>query len=219
MKMLVLLVALVPSLAFTQEKPAGTSSTDPMAGWVPPKLKNEAKDKQEIQGVYKAMEAAGRKGDLEAAAGLVDFPVTMLTDDSKGQGMGEAWSREQWTQVMTPFYAKPMKDVKVTHKQSVFLMSDSLAAVNDVATVAHAGKTITTRSTALLVRRDGEWRIKAMAEGGWGDMKPPEGSAAAGQGSPSGSSGEGVTGQGSPSGSSGEGSAPPETKKESGDGK
>ena len=103
-----------------------------MAGWVPPKLSHEAKDKQEIQALFKAIEAAGKKGDLDAAAGLVDFPVTMMTDDSKGQGMGEAWSREQWTQVMKPFYAMPMKDVKVTHKPNVFLLSDSLASVTAV---------------------------------------------------------------------------------------
>jgi len=30
----------------------------------------------------------------------------------------------------------------------------------------------------LLVKKDGAWKVKSMVEGGWGDMKPPEGAAA-----------------------------------------
>ena len=41
--------------------------------------------------------AAARTGDLDAAAALIDFPVTMMTDDSKGQAKGEPWDREKWT--------------------------------------------------------------------------------------------------------------------------
>jgi uncharacterized protein (TIGR02246 family) len=150
-----------------------------MAGWVPPKVKNEAKDKQEIQALFRAMDSAGKAGDLDAAAALVDFPVTMMTDDSKGEAMGEAWDRERWTGVMKPFYEKPMKDMKVTHKPTIFLLSDSLASVDDVATMTHAGKTVTSRSSTLVVRKEGKWRVKAMAEGGWGDMmaQSPQGTA------------------------------------------
>ena len=35
-----------------------------------------------------------------------------------------------------------MKDMKVTHKPNVFLLSDSLASVDDVCTMTHGGKTI-----------------------------------------------------------------------------
>jgi uncharacterized protein (TIGR02246 family) len=170
MKTPLLLLALVPTLALPQQKDAAAPSGDPMAGWSPPKVKSEAKDKQEIQALLQAMDAAGKKGDLDAAAALVDFPVTMITDDSKGQGSGVAWSREQWAQVMKPFYEQPMKDAKVTHKPTVFLVSDSLASVDDVVTMVQGGKTITTRTSMFLVRVDGKWRAKVMAEGGWGDM-------------------------------------------------
>jgi stress response protein SCP2 len=63
-----------------------------------------------------------------------------------------------------------MKDAKVVHKPTIFLLTDSLASVTDVYTVTQGGKTITARSAMLLVRRDGKWRAKAMAEGGWGDL-------------------------------------------------
>jgi uncharacterized protein (TIGR02246 family) len=174
MRRLLVALLVLPSLAWGAETNAGKAE-NPMAGWVPPKVKNEAKDKQEIQALLKSMESAGKSGDLEAAAALVDFPVTMMTDDSKGEGKGEAWSREKWTEVMRPFYANPMKDLKVTHKPIVFMMSDSLASVDDVATMTHGGKSTTSRSSMLVIRTDGKWRVKAMAEGGWGDMMAKQG--------------------------------------------
>jgi uncharacterized protein (TIGR02246 family) len=170
MKKALLAMFLVPSLALAAEQKATPASDDPMAGWVPPKVKNEAKDKQEIMTMIRGMETASKKGDLEAAAALVDFPVMMMTDDSKGEAMGEPWTREQWVEVMKPFYEKPMKDMKVTRKPNIFLLTDSLASVDDVMTMTHAGKTITSRNSMLVIRRDGKWRVKAMAEGGWGDM-------------------------------------------------
>jgi len=201
MKRLVLAMLLVPSLALAaDEKTAATPSEDPMAGWVPPKVKNEAKDKQEITAVFKAMDAAGRTGDLDAAVALVDFPVMMMTDDSKGEAMGEPWTQEQWVKVMKPFYDKPMKDTKVTHKPTIFVISDSLASVDDVCTMKMGGKTITTRNSTFLVRRDGKWRVKAMAEGGWGDMmaEAPQGTATGATPSPAEGTGTGTASPTSP---------------------
>jgi uncharacterized protein (TIGR02246 family) len=185
MRRLLVALLVLPSLTWGAETKAG-STGDPMAGWVPPKVKNEAKDKQEIQALLKTMESAGKTGDLDAAAALVDFPVMMMTDDSKGQAKGEAWDRDKWTEVMRPFYANPMKDMKVTHKPTVFLLSDSLASVDDVCTMSHGGKTITSRSSMLVTRTDGKWRVKAMAEGGWGDMMASQGTASGSQGPASG---------------------------------
>jgi uncharacterized protein (TIGR02246 family) len=218
MKRLLLAVFLVPSLALashhekaatpsaSEKAAAPSASDDPMANWVPPKVKNEAKDKQEIQSLFKAMETAGRTGDLDAAVALVDFPVTMITDDSKGEAMGEAWSREQWIQVMKPFYDKPMKDMKVTHKPTVFLLSDSLASVDDVCTMTKGGKTITSRNSMFVIRKDGKWRVKAMAEGGWGDMMAEAPAHAASSGTQETPSGTATGGATEPPGSQGTGS-------------
>ena len=83
----------------------------------------------------------------------------------------------------------PMKDAKVTHKPTIFVLTDSLASCTDVYTMTRGGKSITARTAMTLLRRDGKWQVKTMAEGGWGDMKP-EGQAGTGAGSAtSGSSG------------------------------
>jgi uncharacterized protein (TIGR02246 family) len=200
MKRLLLVALAVPvSLALAADEKTAAAPEDPMAGWVPPKVKNEAKDKREIQALIGAMETAAKRGDLDAAAALVDFPVLMVTDDSKGEAMGEPWERERWTEVMKPFYDKPMKDMKVTHKPTIFLLSDSLASVDDVSTMSMGGKTLTSRNSMLVIRRDGKWLVKAMAEGGWGDMMAAGAEAqGTGSGSPTGAESSGSGSSASP---------------------
>jgi hypothetical protein len=165
---LVLLALVAPALAAEQSPGQG----DPMASWKPPKVKSEQKDKKEVLAVFGKMEAAGKKGDLEAAIALVDFPVLMVTDDSKGEAQASSWTKEQWTQVMKPFYEKPM-DAKMTHKPSIFVVTDSLATVTDSWTMTMGGKTTAGRSSGIFIRKGGEWKIKSMMEGGWGDMPMP----------------------------------------------
>jgi len=165
------------SAATAAAEPAA-GQQDPMAGWAPPKVKAEAKDKKEIQAVFQKMEAAGKKGDLEAAAAIIDFPVLMVTDDKKGEAAGETWTQEQWVQVMKPFYSKPMEGT-MKHKPAIFLVSDSLATANVEWTMKEGGKTTSGRNSLILIRKGGEWKVKAMMEGGWGDMPMPAEASAA----------------------------------------
>lgn len=206
MRKLLLAMSLVPALSLAAEEKPATPTEDPMAGWVSPKVTNEARDKQEIQAVFKAMETAATTGDLDAAVALVDFPVMMITDDSRGEAMGEPWTRERWTAVMKPFYGNPPTEMKVTHEPSIFLLSDSLASVDDVATMTSGGKTITSRNSMFLIRRDGKWRVKMMAEGGWGDMMAASRPTAGGA-QPSGSEGTGSAA--GAQGTEGSGAQPP----------
>jgi hypothetical protein len=161
-------LALPCLLLATGAAAADTGADNPMPGWKPPRLTQESRDKQEITALFTKMDQAGKKGDVEAAAALVDFPVLMVTDDSKGEAHDVSWSREQWTEVMKRLYAKPM-NVTVHHRSTVSVLSDSLATVVDHATFEMGGRSVTARSSSLLVKKGGEWKIKSMSEGGWGD--------------------------------------------------
>ncbi len=163
--------AVLLSLALALPAGAEDPAADPMAAWKPPVVRNEKKARKEIAAFLARMEEAGKKGDLAAAASLVDFPVTMITDDSKGEAGGEAWSREQWEKVMKPFYEKPMPPgMMALAPPTVVLLTDSLASVVSPWTMKMGKKTVRGKSAMLLVRRSGEWKAKAMMEGGWGDM-------------------------------------------------
>lgn len=172
------LLALALSALAAEEKPP--PSNDPMAGWKPRKVTKEAQDRKEIDALLKAMDEAGKKGDVEAAAALIDFPVLMVTDDSKGEAMGGPWTREEWIQRMSPMYARPMTGMTIAHRPTVFLVSDSLATVSDQWTMTVKGTKISGRSSMIAVRIGGEWKAKAMMESGWGDSMDAEAGAATG---------------------------------------
>jgi len=174
----------VTLLVMTSTLPAGAeeTKTDPMAGWKPPVIRNAEKDKKEIAAFLKAMEDTGTKGDLEAATALMDFPVLMSTDDSKGEASAETWTREQWVGVMKPHYAKPMPPGMVSNgKPTIILVTDSLAMVGWPWTMKMGPKTLSGQSAMLLIRKDGAWKGKSMVEGGWGNAMADSASAAAGK--------------------------------------
>lgn len=174
------LCALAPAAALGQAAssapPAGAPPADPMAAWAPRKL-TPAQEKQagkQLHQLFAKMEQAGQKADLDAAAALIDFPVLMLTDNKAGDAVGEPWSEEQWRKVMAPMYASPPpKDMRMTNAPKIFFLSDTLASVDNVWTMAMGKKKTTGRSSMLVMRKGGEWKIKAMVESGWGDMPAP----------------------------------------------
>ncbi|BDG05965.1 nuclear transport factor 2 family protein [Anaeromyxobacter oryzae] len=178
------LVLAMTGPAFAQADKPQASAENPMARWKPPKVTNEQKDRKEIQAVLKQLEAAGKKGDIDAAAALLDFPVLMVTDDSKGQAMADSWTKEKWVEQMGPVYKQPMP--AVTNKPTITLLSDSLAIVTNQWSTTMGKQKVSARDALQLVRVDGKWRIKSMIEGGWGDMMGPASAASTGGASPTG---------------------------------
>src|SRR5207249_3432282 len=85
------------AVATAQEKaapPAGAPAAAPAAGAAgmpdmtkmgPLSRKVTKEDKKGVDELYKKSEEAWKKGDVNALAELVDFPVIMLSDDSKGE--------------------------------------------------------------------------------------------------------------------------------------
>lgn len=169
---LAVLASLAAAAPVRAAESTGAPRGDPMATWKPPTVTRAAERKKEIAALWNAMHDAQRKGDVNAAADLVDYPVLMITDDSKGNAMGEPWARERWIQVMEPFYRHPNPNMHTKHKTTVFLLSNSLASVEDVVTVKMGAKIFTVRSGNMVIKKGGKWLFKAMAEGGWGDMMP-----------------------------------------------
>ncbi len=133
-------------------------------------IKNEREMHKGIEALIAAAEQAGQKGDIEAGAALVDFPVTMITDDSKGALHMEQVSRDQWIAMMKPFYASMPKEKKPSVKHTIVPLSPTLAyVIGDV--TATMGKTKGSwKDVSLVVLKDGHWKFKTQAEAGWGDM-------------------------------------------------
>src|SRR5262249_13467768 len=165
---------LISGWAVAQDKPAGPPDMQNMGG-MSRQPKKAQQDQAELKKFFKDWDTAWRKADLNAAADMGDFPVTMITDSSKGEFKMEQWNRDQWIGVMKPFMDPAMmKNMKWTAKETCFLLSDDLASC-EVATNVQMGKIKgKVNSHNIVIRKDGKWKAKAMMEAGWGDAPSPK---------------------------------------------
>ncbi|MFZ5470489.1 MAG: hypothetical protein ACOZIN_13720 [Myxococcota bacterium] len=150
----------------------GMTDMSKMGPWTR-KPSNEGKTKKEISEFLRQEEELMKKGDFEAMLSRIDFPVYMVTDNSKGVPMAKEHSREEYTTMMKPFYEDMPKDVKTTHKRDITVLSDSLVTYVDDFTVTMGKQKYSGRGQGLLVKRNGQWKWKSMVEAGWGDMAEP----------------------------------------------
>jgi hypothetical protein len=174
-----------------EQKPAATSAQAPgmdMSNMGPGARKptNEKQTKKEIQEFYKQQDELAKKGDFEALLATHDFPLYMATDDLKGVPEAKEYSREEYVAMMKPMYEGMPKDMKMTHKPTITVLSDSLVNVTDDFTMTMGKKKITGKNAALLVKRDGQWKWKAMIEAGYGGMPAPQGASGGAQMPPEG---------------------------------
>lgn len=132
---------------------------------------NERKIRQELDAFFKEEERLMKKGDFETALNHIDFPVFMATDDKQGMPIAEPWDREKYSTSMKPINEGMPKDVK--HNPTFTVLSDSMAAYVDDFTVKAGNERYTGRTSGLLVKRDGQWKWKAIFEAGWGEMMQP----------------------------------------------
>jgi acyl-CoA-binding protein len=170
-------LSLVSGLALADSTaPAGAPDMSKMGPWTR-KPTNEKQTKKEIEAFFKQAEAMEKKGDQPGMLAAIDFPVYMVTDDSKGVPTAEEWNQEKYVAVMKPFWENMPKDSKTTHKWSITVLSDSLAYAGDDFTMSGGGHKMSGRNMSLLFKRDGQWKWKSMAEAGWGSMSSPTASA------------------------------------------
>jgi hypothetical protein len=142
-------------------------------GFMPRKVTKE--DKKGIEAMFKAREEAMMKGDMAAVAATTDFPVFMVTDDSKGMVVSDTWTQDKWMKTMEASMKNMPKDMKMQHSRKYEFLTDSLAIVHDTASTTMGGKKMSWKGAELVVLKDGKWLVKAEMEGGWGDMAKSQG--------------------------------------------
>ncbi len=174
----------------SEQKPATTAAQAPAMdltamGPGARKPTNEKQTKKEVEAFFKQQEEYGKTGNFEAAMATYDFPVYMATDDLKGVPETKEYSREEYAAMMKPFYETMPKDLKVTHKPTVTVLSDSLVMATDEFTMTLGKQKVTGKNAALLVKRDGQWKWKSLIEAGYGGM-PAEGASGGAQPAPEG---------------------------------
>ncbi len=130
------------------------------------KVKDEGAVKKEITAFFKQDAEIAKKGDFEASLGMIDFPVFMATDSAKAGPETRQYTREQYVAMMKPMY----QPTEMTHKPTVSVLSDTLVNVVNDWSMKMGKEKVSGRNMGLLVKRDGKWMWKVMAEAGWGGM-------------------------------------------------
>ncbi len=165
-----------PAKAADEAKPADSKPAAPAMdmskmGPMTRPIKNAKKIRREILAFLKKEDKIMKKHDLAASMAMIDFPVWMVTDDAKGEASGEMVSKEAYEAMMKPFYEMPMpKNMKMTRKNAITLLSPSLAVVISTWNMRMGKKRGVFKNAELLVKKGGEWKSQVMAEAGWGDL-------------------------------------------------
>ena len=167
--MIVTTLATSPSAGRAADAEVHTAGQRGMEGWVPRKITDEKQEKKEIEALLEEIHAAYRNGDQAAAAARMEFPVLVITDDWKGEVLARSWDRETWMRTMAPLFQYPVPDLQRAHRHNIFVISDSLASVEDQQSVMMGKKKVTIRSSSIVIRKDRSWFVRATVEGGWGD--------------------------------------------------
>lgn len=158
-----------PAPAPARPKDAATPF-DPRSGGSPArKSKNEAAVKKEVEAWWVTEEALVKGKSFQAIADRYDFPLILVTDTMSGTPSGTVTTREQFIAMMTPMWQATPPELKVTHKFTTTVMSDSIVVVVDDYTATVKKDSVKGRSSATLIKVGGVWKTKVMVEAGWGD--------------------------------------------------
>jgi hypothetical protein len=152
--------------------PAGAPDMSKVGPMTRPVTK-EKEDKKGVDELYKTMEEAWKKGDVNTLADLIDFPVIMLSDDSTGASQHFEATRDVWIAMMKPMAENMPKDAKITSKHTAHFLSDTLAVVVEETGMTMGKTKGKWKGFSVVNFKDGKWKVKEMSEAGWGDMKPP----------------------------------------------
>lgn len=131
---------------------------------------NEAKTKKEIEAFFKEEDAIMTKKDWDALANRVDFPVTMITDNSQGLPSAQVSTKEQYVAEMKPFWENMPAGSSTKHKLTITVLSDSIANVVDDYEMTMGKQKMKGKNSSTVVKVGGAWKMKTMIEAGWGDM-------------------------------------------------
>lgn len=157
------------------EKSMAAAGDMQATGWTPRKVTK--KDDKALDAFYKQYEETMMKGDMTAQAAMVDFPVFMATDDSKGMVSAGTYNKEQYVKMMeASMKAMPkmspedMKKQAKETKRSYEWLTDTMVMVTTNCSMKMGNEKIPTKGTELLINKDGKWMVKSMVQGGWGEM-------------------------------------------------
>lgn len=125
-----------------------------------------AEQTRELLDWFDRYDAYARDLDTAAMADMGRFPLTVTTNDSRGECVTQQWDRDTFVQSMS-MAATSAAISNLRHP--AFLNADLAVVVTD-STVTTDGQTLHMRYADVMAKVAGEWRFTAMIQAGWGDL-------------------------------------------------
>ena len=127
-------------------------------------------DEADLLAWFAEYDALASRNDVEAMADTALFPITVITNDSAGNGVAQVWDRATFVQSMKAAMAGELADVTMENRrQPTFLYKDLAVVVTD-STVTIGDRVQHLRYADVMVKSAGSWKFASMIQGGWGDM-------------------------------------------------
>ncbi|ASU83849.1 hypothetical protein CDO52_14595 [Nocardiopsis gilva YIM 90087] len=128
-----------------------------------------AEDLQSLESWFAHYDERAEKSDAEGMENMGMFPMNLVSDDSKGNGVAAQWTREQYLQMLTHEVPDGSADLKTESVRTPVFLSAQLAVVFTEATLTMNGETMKMHYADVLVKSNGEWAYQTMVQSGWGD--------------------------------------------------
>ncbi|MDT9683225.1 nuclear transport factor 2 family protein [Streptomyces sp. TRM76323] len=136
----------------------------PETGYVP-----TAEDRAGLDAWFAEYDARSARRDVAGMADMAVFPLSLVSDDSAGEGRTAQWDRERFVATMTGVMGDGAGDIAFESTRTPVFLSPALAVVFTDSTMTADGETRRLRYADVLVKRDGAWAFQTMIQGGWGD--------------------------------------------------
>lgn len=127
-------------------------------------------DRADLLAWFEEYDALALRKDVEAMADTAHFPITVVTNDSAGNGVTQVWDRPAFVRAMGAAMEGDLGDLTMeNHRRPTFLNRDLAVVVTD-STVTAGEEVRHLRYADVMVKSAGSWRFAGMIQGGWGDM-------------------------------------------------
>ncbi|WP_309895718.1 hypothetical protein [Archangium sp.] len=129
-------------------------------------------DRAELDAFFAARQQAISTGQMDVLFAQEDYPVIFQTDDAKGQPVTFIMDHQRYLEMMSqagPYFPDPSVQLQHGPREYIFI-TDSLVIAHQLDTYDFGTEKATWPSANLLIKRNGQWKNKAIIEGGFGEF-------------------------------------------------
>lgn len=137
------------------------------AFWIPSKnFEATEVEKKEVEAWFAKYAEFSENNDIEGLAGMVQFPLQVVSRDAKGSGGVQSWNKDNFVKVMKGVLAKTPDDTESKSEHTPYFLSHDLVIIMTKTSGKSGGQKNIAKSADVLVRVGGKWMLQVTAQPG-----------------------------------------------------